>query len=288
MTPAEFKRYFPPRRADSHKGDFGRIFILSGSRGFPGAPYLASMGALRSGAGLITLAVPQSLYPTMVLKLAEVMTRPLPETNEGSLSLGARLEIEELLPGQDVLALGPGLSQDPETKDLILQVILSCEKPMVIDADGLNAFRKEAALLKKMKKPAVLTPHPGEASRLFGSPVPKDPAGRKRFAKTMAERYGIHLVLKGQGTVVASPDGKIYVNNTGNPGLATGGSGDVLTGIVASFMGQGLNPFEAARCAVYIHGLAADLAVREFGEISLTPTDVLNYLPRTFKKVLKR
>ncbi|HNV87144.1 MAG TPA: NAD(P)H-hydrate dehydratase [Candidatus Omnitrophota bacterium] len=288
MRASEFRKYFPPRKKDSHKGCFGRIFILSGSRGFPGAPYLTGMGALRAGAGLITLGVPRGLYEVLTLKLAEVMTKPFPETAEGSLGRRAFSAIKTFLKGQDVLALGPGLSQNTETQGLIRKIILACDRPMVIDADGLNAFQGKKVLLGKIKAPAVLTPHPGEAARLFGLSVPKDPLGRKKFAAMAAESCRCVLVLKGAGTVVASPGGKIYVNDTGNPGLATGGSGDLLTGIIAAFLGQGLPAFDAAKCGVFIHGLAADLAVKEFGEISLAPRDVLSYLPLAFKKLLKR
>jgi NAD(P)H-hydrate epimerase len=246
------------------------------------------MGALRAGAGLISLGVPKSLYPVMALKLTEVMTKPLPETRQGTLSLAARPEIENYLKGTDVLAMGPGLSQNPETERLIRRVALGWRKCLVLDADGLNAFRGKQKLLGKLGARAVLTPHPGEAGRLSRDPVPRDDAGRKRFALAFAKRHGVVLVLKGHRTVVASPDGKVYVNRTGNPGLATGGSGDVLTGIVAAFLAQGLNPFAAARCAVYIHGLAGDLAVKNYGEISLVPTDVLHSLPRVFLSLLGR
>ncbi len=287
MTPSEFKRYFPRRKPESHKGNFGKVFILAGSRGFSGAPYLVSVGALRAGAGLITLAVPKSLYQVMALKLIEVMTKPLPETRQGSFSLKAEREIKGFLKSQDVLALGPGLGQNPETQALTRHVALSCDKPLVIDADGLNAFLGNPDLLKRLRSPAILTPHPGEAGRLFDCGVPKDDTGRKRFASQVARQYGVVLVLKGHHTVIAAPNGKVGMNLTGNPGLATGGSGDLLTGIIAAFLGQGLDPFSAARCGVFIHGFAADLAVKEFGEISLTPMDVLQYLPKAFKVILR-
>jgi len=288
MKVSEFRKYFPPRKKNSHKGCFGKIFILSGSRGFSGAPYLTSMGALRAGVGLITLGVPQGLYAVLTLKLAEVMTKPFPETADGSLSRKAFDGIKNSLKGQDVLALGPGLSQNAETQDLIRKAVLSFEKPMVIDADGLNAFQGKKELLRKIKNLSILTPHPGEAARLFGTSVPGDLAGRRKFARAAAKTCRCIFVLKGAGTVVASPGGEIYVNDTGNPGLATGGSGDLLTGIIAAFLGQGLGPFDAARCGVFIHGFAADLAVKEFGEISLAPRDVLSYLPFAFRKILGR
>jgi len=287
VTRKEFKRHFPPRDLSSHKGDFGKIFIIAGSKGFSGAPYLVSLGALRAGAGLITLAVPQSLYPIVARKSIEVMVRPLPETKQGSISLKAEKEIRAFLETQDVLAIGPGLGQQPETQKLIRDVALSCRKALVMDADAINAFQGKASLLKKLKGQAILTPHPGEAFRLFGARVPKDDEGRKKYAQQMARRYRMVLVLKGHHTVVAASSGRADVNLTGNPGLATGGSGDILTGIIAAFLGAGRDPFSAAKCAVFIHGSAADLAAKEFGEISLTPMDVLKYLPRAFKKILK-
>ncbi len=288
MSLPEFGRFFPLRKATSHKGNFGKIFILAGSRNFPGAPYLASMGALRAGAGLITLGVPESLYPMMVYKLAEVMVRPFPEIREGALGRRAGKKIFSFLKTQDVLAIGPGLGMDSETQDLVRQVISSWQGPKVVDADGLNALQGRDSILKKLGSKTIVTPHPGEAQRLFREEVPEDDAGRKKFAVEKSEKYGMVMVLKGHHTVVAAPGKTVYVNQTGNPGLATGGSGDILTGVIAAFLGQGLEPSAAAQCGVFIHGLAADLAVKKFGEISLAPTDVLDYLPAAFQKSLGR
>lgn len=288
MNLPDFRRFFPPRKAASHKGDFGKIFILAGSRNFSGAPYLASMGALRAGAGLIALGVPESLYPIMAYKLVETMVRPFQETKNGALSRGAGREILSFLKTQTVLALGPGLGQHPETQGLVRKVVSSWKGPQVIDADGLNALSGHDPILKKLGIRTIVTPHPGEAGRLFQKTVPADEAGRKKFAAHQAKKYKLVIVLKGHHTVVAAPGRPVYVNETGNPGLATGGSGDVLTGIIAAFLGRGLEPFDAARCGVFIHGLAADLAVGKFGETSLAPTDVLDYLPAAFQKALGR
>lgn len=288
MTRQEFKRHFPPRKPASHKGDFGRVCVLAGARGYTGAPFLVSAAALRSGAGLITLAVPRGVYPVVARRLAEVMVRPLAETRSGSVSLRAENEIRRFLKTQDVLAMGPGLSRNAETQRLIRRLAISVDLPLVLDADGINAFQGEEKLLSKLGPKAVLTPHPGEAGRVAHSRVPRDERGRKQFTRDFARRYGFVMVLKGHHTVVASPRGEVYVNRTGNPGLATGGSGDLLTGIIAAFIGQGLGPFAAAKCGVFIHGYAADLAVKRLGEVSLAPMDVLAYMPAAFKKLLGR
>ncbi len=285
MNPKDFRRFFPPRKAASHKGDFGKIFIIAGSPDFPGAPYLTSMGALRAGAGLITLGVSEALYPIMAYKLTEVMVRRCPGVKDGALGSKAESGILSFLKTQDVLAIGPGLGMNPETQHFVRRVVLSWRGPKVIDADGLNALNGAASILKKLGSKTVVTPHPGEARRLFKEPVPADDSGRKKFAMDKAEKNGIVVVLKGHHTVVAASGQAVYVNKTGNPGLATGGSGDVLTGIIAAFLGRGLEPFVAAQCAVFIHGYAADLAVKKFGEESLAPTDVLDYLPVAFRKI---
>lgn len=288
MKPKDFQRFFPPRKAASHKGDFGKIFILAGSRDFSGAPYLTSMAALRAGAGLITLGVSEYLYPIMAYKLTEVMVRQFPGLKDGALGYRSESGILSFLKTQDVLAIGPGLGTHSETRGLVRRVVLSWSGPKVIDADGLNALKGNVSLLKNLGPNTIITPHPGEAARLFGAAVPADDSGRKEFALDKADQYGTVVVLKGHHTVVASPGRDAYINRTGNPGLATGGSGDVLTGIIAAFLGRGLEPFRAAQCAVFIHGLAGDLAVKKFGEESLAPTDVLDFLPAAFKKILNR
>jgi NAD(P)H-hydrate epimerase len=270
----------------SHKGDYGRIFILAGSRGLSGACVLTSMAALRSGAGLVTVGVPESLTLPLTRRLTEAMMKPLPETKAGTLSRRAFTLIRRFSKDQDVLAMGPGLSQNPETQELIRRAALDSDKPIVIDADGLNAFKGKVDLLRKLKPPAILTPHPGEFVRLFGAPKPEGDSERKRRALETAKQFGVVLVLKGHHTVAASPEGDVYVNPTGNPGMATGGSGDVLTGILAAMLGQKLDPFQAACFGVFIHGFAGDLAAEEKGEISLIAGDLLNALPLAFKKIL--
>ncbi len=283
----EIKKWLPRRNPFGHKGNYGRIFILAGSRGMSGACVLTSNAALRSGAGLVTVGVPESLVLPLAKRFTEAMTKPLPETGSGSPDRRAFQSIRSFLKNQDVLAAGPGLSQNPSTQSLIRKLVLCSTKLMVIDADGLNAFYGKINLLKKLKAPAILTPHPGEFLRLFGGSLPKNKKERCKRALQVSRQYKITLVLKGHETVVASPDGKIYVNLTGNPGMATAGSGDVLTGMIAALLGQGLKPFDAAKTGVYLHGLAGDLAAQKIGEISLVAGDLIDYLPRAFQKTLK-
>lgn len=282
----EIRRKLGSRPKQSHKGDYGRVFVLAGSHGMSGACFLASMAALRSGAGLVTAGIPKSLTLPLARKMTEAMTLALPETSAGTLSKSAFSKAKHFLEKQDALAIGPGLSLSPETRVLIRRVVLSSRKPMVIDADALTAFQGKVSLLKKRKAPAVLTPHPGEFVRLFGGSVPNTDLERKKRALHAAKKFGVVLVLKGHHTVVASPNGEIYVNETGNPGMATGGSGDVLTGVISAMLGQGIPPFFAACFGVLIHGLAGDLAAKEKGEISLLAGDILNALPRAFKKLI--
>ncbi len=276
---------FPPRRRDTHKGDYGHTLILAGSRGFTGAAALAGLGALRSGSGLVTLGVARSLNPIMEAKLTEVMTKPLPETEEGSLSLKAEGEVLELAQNMDVLAVGPGLSTHPETSELVKKLIAGINKPMVIDADGLNGLAGDISLLTKSSSSIIITPHPGEMGRLLGKTTAEVQSDRIGVAQEAALRTGAVVVLKGAGTVISDPEGNVYVNPTGNPGMASGGVGDILTGIIASFIGQGLTSIEAAKSGVYIHGLAGDIAAENRGEMGLTATDLLNELPGAIKRL---
>ncbi|MDR4496329.1 MAG: NAD(P)H-hydrate dehydratase [Candidatus Scalindua sp.] len=278
------------RGENTHKGDYGRVLVLAGSPGMTGAAYLCSKAALMSGSGLVTLGIPKSLNQIMEVKLTCVMTYPLPETKDFTLSCKGRDEILKLCERCDVVALGPGLSQQPETRDLILWLITKIDRTIVIDADGINALSVRPGTLKKIKKNIVLTPHPGEMSRLLQLDSTKDVQGErlsvaKRFIESMHNALGndkeVTLVLKGSKTIVMGYD-KVYVNNTGNPGMATAGSGDVLTGIIVSLIGQGLSAFNASQLGVYIHGLAGDVALRNKGETSMIATDILYYLPDAF------
>ncbi len=276
----DIKRIFK-RRPDSHKGDYGHVFVLAGSAGLTGAAYLTAQAALLSGSGLVTLGIPKSLNPIMARKLTEVMTTPLQETKAQSLGLKAFPEIKIVSDKIDVIAIGPGLSQNKETQALIRKIISTIDKPMVIDADGLNALVGHLNILPT----AILTPHPGEMARLIGKSVAYVQKNRKTVAKNFAKKYNVTLVLKGHRTIAVNPGNKIYVNKTGNPGMASGGVGDVLTGIIASFLGQGLSAFDAARLGVCVHGLAGDLAAKEKGQLSLTASALLNKLPEVLHKL---
>lgn len=286
---------FTPRKSDSHKGSYGRVLVLAGSPGMTGAAYLCSKAALRSGSGIVTLGIPESLNPVMETKLTCVMTCPLPETKASTLSNKGRKEILKLCESHDVVALGPGLSQQPETRELILWLIKNIDRTMVIDADGLNALTGNVNMLLKIKRSAVLTPHPGEMSRLTGLGSAKDLQKERlvtatQFVQSIQKKLGdekkIVLVLKGDKTIVADY-GKAYVNRTGNPGMATAGAGDVLTGIIVSLIGQGFDVFDASQLGVYIHGLAGDIAAKKKGELSMIASDIIDCLPDAFIKYKK-
>jgi len=276
----------PRRRDDTHKGDFGHAFVLAGSRGLTGAAYLASQAAIRSGSGLVTCAIPESLNAVMEVKLTEVMTLALPETKELSLSQVAEKEIVKFSEKADVLAVGPGLSSHKDTQKLVRGVLISVKKPLVLDADGIISVVGHLEVLKKRKAPTVLTPHPGEMSKLIGKDVSFVEARREKVASDFATKHKVILLLKGHRTVVADSKGSVYVNETGNSGMSTAGVGDVLTGMIASFVGQGINPYSAAVIGAYIHGLAGDMAARELGQFGMIAGDLLNKLPQAIEETL--
>lgn len=277
------KGLLTPRAPETHKGDVGHVLVLAGSEGLTGAAALCSLGALRAGAGLVTLGIPKSLNDIKV-KLTEVMTKPLPETKARSLSLQALPEILDLIERVDVVALGPGLSQQPETKRLVQQLLPRVTKPLVVDADGLNAMAEEPKILSRLTLPIVVTPHPGEMGRIIRLSAQDVQRDRERIATEFAVKYNVVVVLKGHRTVVSSFDGQVFINETGNPGMATGGCGDVLTGAIAGFLGQGLTLFDAARLGVYLHGLSGDMAAEEIGEVGLIASDVLDRIPEALEQ----
>ncbi len=269
-----------------HKGDMGRVFILAGSRGMTGAAHLTGMAALRSGAGLVTIGIPDAVYLVIAKRESELMIRPFPSTNKGTLSLQGFSEIGKLCATQDVLAIGPGLSQHSTTQKLIRKVLQMTELPLVIDADGLNALKGHLKVLEACRGRAVLTPHPGEFVRVFGGKLDDSDALRKKRALDIAQKYGVVIVLKGHRTIIAAPEGDRHINTTGNPGMATAGSGDVLTGVITALVGQGLSYFEAACLAVHVHGLAGDRAAQKMGPTSLIAGDLLRFLPEAFKSLI--
>ena len=274
----------PPRPTESHKGDYGRVLVIAGSMGMSGAAALCATGCLRVGAGLVTLGVPKSLQAPMVEKLTEAMFKPLPETKEGSLSLQGVADLASTAERMDAVAIGPGLSQQSQTKELVRRLLPMIAKPLVLDADGLNAVAEDVEALKTLPLPIVVTPHPGEMGRLIRLSADEVQRDRARIAVEFAKKYKVVTDLKGHGTVVASFDGSVYLNETGNPGMASGGFGDVLTGMIAGLLGQKLSLFDAARLGVYLHGLAGDLAGKELGEVGLIASDLAARIPLAIRQ----
>ncbi|MCR4420508.1 MAG: NAD(P)H-hydrate dehydratase [Clostridia bacterium] len=272
-----------PRRPWSHKGDYGHVLVVGGSPGLTGAVVMAAEGALRSGAGLVTAAVPAALHSVLEEKTLEVMTLPLPggEVLQGSEALAA---VEEFSRRCQAVALGPGLGRHPGTQSLVRQLLPRLRCPLVLDADGLNALAGHLGVLREVRVPAVLTPHPGEMARLLETSSARVQEDRIGTAERAARDWGVTVVLKGARTVVASPSGATYLIATGNPGMATGGSGDVLTGIISGFLAQGMPAEEAAAAAAHLHGAAGDAALAERGQRALTAGDLLAYLPRVLKQ----
>ena len=282
--PSDAERLLPARPKHSHKGTYGRVFVAAASTGMTGAAALTSAGALRVGAGLVTLGTPKSLNPILEVKLTEVMTLPLPETAEGSLALEAKSHIIEAVERtRSVLAIGPGLSQHPETVALVHSLIRESDAPTVIDADGVNALSKSKDILSSLSPQTVLTPHPGEMARLIGGTVEALEYDRIGIAQQFAKAHNVTLVLKGAPTVVARGNGEVWINSTGNAGMATGGMGDVLTGLIAGLIAQKVSPFDAAVLGVYLHGLAGDIVAESIGMHGLMAGDVLNNVPAAIK-----
>ena len=267
----------PDRDENAHKGDFGKILLLCGSRGYTGAAYLAAMGALRSGAGLVFLGVPESIYAIEAVKLNEAIVFPLPDRN-GKLSRDAIPEILSRLPKMDAVLTGCGMGQSEDTYLVTKAVLENAQCPVVLDADGINVLSMHKDILRGRKYPTVLTPHDGEFVRL-GGVIGGD---RMASAGNLAKDLDTIVLLKGHRTCIT--DGQTcYLNTTGNPGMAVGGSGDVLAGIITGLLGQGLAPLEAAACGAWLHGGAGDLCAREMGQYGMLPTDMLNVLPRLMK-----
>jgi len=276
----------PERKVDTHKGDFGHVFVIAGSIGMTGAAYLASQAALLSGSGIVTCGIPKSLNAIMEIKLTEVMTLPLPETKETSFALKAEGDILGFSEKADVLAIGPGISRHEDTQKLVKKLLNGVKKPVVLDADGIIALMDNCEILKNRTSPTVMTPHPGELSAVTGKDVSEIQGNREGIASYFAKRYNTVLVLKGHRTVVADPNGNIYVNKTGNSGMSTAGAGDVLTGMIASFIGQGIEPYSSSIIGAYLHGLAGDIAARENGQFSMIAGDILKKLPMAIKETL--
>jgi len=274
------------RDKNVHKNTFGHILTLAGSRRMLGAPALCGLAAMRAGAGLVTLGVPKSLNAALQKKISPVlMTLPLPETREQTLSTGALPAIKKAAGNFRVIALGPGLTQNPATQNFIRKTIATATQPLVIDADGLNALAGNLKILNRSDVPKILTPHPGEMSRLTKLSPKEIQKNRKKIARDFAVKHRVILLLKGPRTIVASDKGKIYINTTGNAGMATAGSGDVLTGMIAALLAQGISGFEAACLGAYLHGKAGDLAARDKTKAAMIATDIIDHIPVAIKKI---
>lgn len=286
-TPADFAALLAPRQRDANKGSYGHVLVIGGSLGKAGAAAMAGFSALRAGAGLATVATPRSVLPTVAGFHPELMTEPLKETSSGTIA-SSNLQsgfMDKLVEAKTVLAIGPGISRDSDTGEFVRRTVQRYKIPIVLDADGLNAFEGRNSDLTGNIASIVITPHPGEMARLTGLSVQEIQAKRLEVARNFAREHELIVVLKGHRTLTASPDGEVWVNPTGNPGMATGGSGDVLTGMVAGLIAQ--HPqhlLAAAALAVYLHGLAGDLAGAAVGENSLVATDLVRFLPQAFSR----
>jgi hydroxyethylthiazole kinase-like uncharacterized protein yjeF len=275
----ESRRLLPARSQDGHKGTFGHLLVIAGSIGKCGAAVMAAESGLRGGAGLVTLACPQSVHSTIASQLTEVMTVPLTDSN-GTISLQALDALLAMSAGKQALAIGPGVGTGEEISVLVRRLLLDSALPMVVDADGLTSLCGHMHVLEhQADRQLVLTPHPGEMSRLTGLSIDEIQADRYTVARDFAMRYRVVLVLKGARTLTAAPDGRVHVNSSGHAGLASGGMGDVLTGLIGSLLAQGLTAMDAATLGVYLHGLAADRLLAKFGDAGLLATDIMYEIP---------
>jgi hydroxyethylthiazole kinase-like uncharacterized protein yjeF len=276
----EIKRWLSiPRNPDTHKGDYGHLLVIAGSVGKTGAAAMACQAALRMGAGLVTLAIPKSLNGIMEMKLTEVMTEPLPETPKQTLSLRAFSAIVRLCENKKAVIIGPGLGTFKETQSLVLKLIKALDVPIILDADGLTALATQPKTLPIANRSLILTPHPGEMARLMRSQVKEVLEDRIGRSRNFSQSHHVHLVLKGHPTLISTPKGEVFINPTGNPGMASGGTGDVLTGMIGGLVCQGFDILPSLQIAVYLHGLAGDEGAQEKGEKSLIATDIIEKIP---------
>ena len=286
LTPEQVAEIIEPRAADSNKGDFGRVTVIAGSRGKTGAAHLAAMGALRSGAGLVTVATPASVLPVVAGSAPELMTEPL-EDADGTVAAGAIDRVLDMR--HDVIACGPGLGRTPAVAAFVRALVDRATAPLVLDADALTMLADDPArVVGREDRDVIITPHPGEMARLVGSSIEDVQANRIDVAATFAASHRVYVVLKGHRTVIATPEGRVYINPTGNPGMATAGTGDVLCGMIAAWVGQLLDAEAACRLAVFAHGLAGDLAEAAHGQVTMTATDVLAELGNALGRLTGR
>lgn len=275
----EMRDLLPKRKRNSHKGDYGKVGIISGSLGMTGAPYLASQSALRTGSGLVYTVVPKSIESIMSIKLTESIIIPIEDMGKGHFVKSSLAQILEKIESMDALVIGPGMGVDQDRMYIVQEIIKAYKKPIVLDADAINCLSLDPSILLHRNSPIVITPHPGEMSRFLGLTTDEIQNNRIYYSKLVSHKYDIVVALKGSNTVVASSSGDLYINNTGNPGMATAGSGDVLTGIIVSFIGQGIKVMEATKLGVFIHGLAGDFARNRKGEYGLIASDILDNIP---------
>jgi NAD(P)H-hydrate epimerase len=274
---------FERRKRATHKGTYGHLFFLAGSLGKTGAAVMAGKAALKMGAGLVTAGVPESCLPIVARSMMELMTEPLPETETGTLAVEALPQILRILKDKDALMLGPGISTHSSTSELVLSLLPQIKTPVVLDADALNILATKPSLLKSLSGPAVLTPHPGEFARMLRQSTKEVLERRLELVPRFAKKYGVYVVLKGYRTLTSTPEGRTYINPTGNPGMATAGSGDVLSGMIAAMIVQEKDILDAVLAAVYVHGLSGDIGAARVGEKSLTAGNLIKYLPTAIK-----
>ncbi len=266
------RKFLPPRPSNGHKGTFGKVYVLGGAVGYTGAPVFAAEAAVRTGSGLVFTGVPKDVYPIAAARCTNAMAHPVPENYPALL---------ERLQACDAVCIGPGLGRSPQTEETVLSLLRDLTCPVVLDADGINAAAVHIDVLAERKAPLIVTPHDGEFLRLGGDIK----QAREQSAAEFAARYGCVLVRKGPGTVIAAPDGRLLRNPTGNSGMAKGGSGDVLAGMILSLLGQGAEPFEASAAAVWLHGKAGDICAGELSEYAMTPADLIERLPAAFRSL---
>ena len=281
------RSYWPVRRPDSNKGTFGNLAIVAGSVGMTGAATLSAEGALRIGTGLVTVAVPQSLNDIMEVKLTEAMTIPVKEGKSRAFGHASLEQVFEIISKRDAVVIGPGFGRNEDTITFTLELIRGLTRPAIIDADALFAISTDIDVLKQRAAPIIITPHPGEMANLLGTTVADVQSNRLEVARTFASEYNIVVVLKGAGTVIASPTGDAYINTTGSPGMATGGTGDVLSGMIGGLLAQGLEPFNAAAVGVYLHGLAGEIVAEELGEAAMIASDLANSISEAVGQVMQ-
>jgi len=285
LTESEMSALLPRRKRITHKGDYGRVFVLAGSRGLTGAAAMVCSSAMRAGSGLVFLGIPESLNPIVEVKLTEPMTVPLDETPEGTLAYSAKPKIMEHLSECTNAVIGPGISTHQETARLVQEVLREAKIPLLIDADGLNCLQGKAQLLRDYPVPLIVTPHPGEMSRLSGLEAGKILDDPWKVAADFAKHNGVIVILKSAETAIADVDGSLYINIAGDAGMASGGMGDVLSGVVGSLVGQGMKPIDAAKLGTFVHGIAGEMGARQKGQLSLIASDVIELLPLAFERI---